>query len=559
MKKHNSTLPLERMIRHEKFLSLRRSISNSIICLVLALSTQAFAQGKFTLCGNLGLLSYYDSTYLFVDIMKQSSPWRLVEIPSGKQPKLTESTPYKEGTVIVDEKGWPYVAGKDFDSGKDGFSFITYIVGRSDLRETGRFLVRLEGTGSVTLSDGGFEKMSILCKGGVTQQYITRSVAKASTYLTLTITKSSKDDHIRNVRVILPGHEKTFETAPFEPAYLADIRPFKKIRPMQMCDAPNGEQVEWRDRTPPDFFSYCKMVPYEMLSLLANQAWVDLWVCVPAKANEDYITNMAMIFRDNLASNRVLSVEWANEVANPVFIGNTWAKRMARERFADDKRYREIQVESALRAFRIFNAVFGYRDDENSFDKPERKVRYMLPMDCLETYVATGSHKKVKVDHNIGNFYVGIPFVKMIVESNWVNEPVDFVMDRLLEFIPKDTRAWGGFNSGLQETVRATAEFSKAQFPISYVSYEGGSHYFGMWWNKELEKKTEKMTQALKIHPRGYEVNRMIFNRLNEIGATNDNYIFTINGIGMGQRLYPGEPLEEAARYRACMDYIQGK
>jgi hypothetical protein len=87
---------------------------------------------------------------------------------------------------------------------------------------------------------------------------------------------------------------------------------------MQTNDNP---ATDWQDRTQPTRFSYTgdTGVPYEQIIKLANTLKKDVWINVPYHATEDYVRQMARLFRDGLDPSLHLYVEYSNEVWNSQF------------------------------------------------------------------------------------------------------------------------------------------------------------------------------------------------------------------------------------------------
>jgi len=88
--------------------------------------------------------------------------------------------------------------------------------------------------------------------------------------------------------------------------------------------------VNWADRTPPDHPSWAfgpkgsSGVPWETMIELANTVGRDMWICVPHQATNDYVTQLATLFKQQLNSNLNLYVEYSNEVWNWQFQQATW-------------------------------------------------------------------------------------------------------------------------------------------------------------------------------------------------------------------------------------------
>lgn len=74
--------------------------------------------------------------------------------------------------------------------------------------------------------------------------------------------------------------------------------------------------IDWEDRARYDYYTWTtsKGVPYEMMVRLMNDYAIDGWVCVPHKASDEYITEMARYFREHLEPGRRLTVEYSNEI-----------------------------------------------------------------------------------------------------------------------------------------------------------------------------------------------------------------------------------------------------
>ena len=61
------------------------------------------------------------------------------------------------------------------------------------------------------------------------------------------------------------------------------------------------------------------MVPYEDEIKLANATGHGAWINVPYLADDNYVHQMARMFRDNLNPNAPIQVELSNEVWNAAF------------------------------------------------------------------------------------------------------------------------------------------------------------------------------------------------------------------------------------------------
>jgi len=132
------------------------------------------------------------------------------------------------------------------------------------------------------------------------------------------LVESTLGNHIRNIRIVRPEHEDNYLTEPFFEVFLQRAQPFTTFRFMDWGHTNNSDLVEWSDRILPDYHTQGidKGIAYEYIIELSNLTKKDLWVCVPHQANNNYITQMARLYRDNVDPNLTIYLEYSNEVWN---------------------------------------------------------------------------------------------------------------------------------------------------------------------------------------------------------------------------------------------------
>jgi hypothetical protein len=163
-------------------------------------------------------------------------------------------------------------------------------------------------------------------------------------FLELKIMRSKKGNHLRNFRLIMPGHENTYQSQPFNPLYLERLSDFAALRFMDWGSTNNwGESearnnydepsdtalVRWNQRSNPDYFtwSHNKGVPYEMMCQLCNTLNKDMWVCAPHNASDEYLREMALLIKQNLNPGLKVYAEYSNEIWNWMFGQTQWLNR----------------------------------------------------------------------------------------------------------------------------------------------------------------------------------------------------------------------------------------
>jgi len=147
-----------------------------------------------------------------------------------------------------------------------------------------------------------------------------------------------------NMKLLMPGYANRPNQL-FTDRYLDALAPFSTIRIMNamstgMFNMPatglvygtEGAVTEWADRRLPDYATQAenskssnkKMhgVAWEYLLALANETNKDLWINIPISASDDYIEQLADLFKngpngnDGLNAGLHLYVEYSNEVWN---------------------------------------------------------------------------------------------------------------------------------------------------------------------------------------------------------------------------------------------------
>lgn len=256
---------------------------------------------------NLGSLNYYAPTLPFVDAMKNADSPQTTKASFGG-PWNTELI----AKVPLDAAGWPlevpYSGPGVAEPQRVRYSVVALAYG-------GRYTLLYDG-------DGEFEFPAAPVKvidraPGVIHLDVEK---RDEGSLFLTITRSSKANHVRNVRLIMPGFEKTYATQVFHPKFLELVKGASVLRFMDWQRTNNSELAHWKDRATPEMSQATwRGASIETMVDLANRVDADPWLCVPHAADDDFIEHMAKTVRDRLEPGRVVYIEYSNEVWNGIF------------------------------------------------------------------------------------------------------------------------------------------------------------------------------------------------------------------------------------------------
>jgi len=280
---------------------------------------------------NLAGLADYGMELAFVDRMKNAREWYTKDNGNPADPFNSEQA----NNLTYRADGYPTHVPQTVEGHPYPQRVVT-IWAETDAWVAGEYTVLWEGTGELSWI-GGFENMTVTDPHRLTFDFPN----PVGNVLEMTIVESDINDPIRNIRVLMPGTEATYQTQPFNQTWLNLLGDFPSVRFMDWGQTNNWGHTEenaytadlfdWSDRSQMEHYTwaYNKGVPYEMMVLLMNELDIDGWVCVPHRASDDYIQNMAAYFRDNLEAERKLTVEYSNEIWNFLFQHTQWLNTYA--------------------------------------------------------------------------------------------------------------------------------------------------------------------------------------------------------------------------------------
>jgi hypothetical protein len=323
----------------------------------------------------------------------------------------------------------------------------------------------------------------------------------------LRIRHTNPADYVRNIRVLMPGTEKTTQTNPFRAGFLETWRGMASLRFMDWMQTNNSSISRWSERPKRDDATWAvKGIPVEVTVDLANRLKADPWFCMPHKADDDYVRNFARLVKQRLDPSLKVTVEYSNEVWNGMFEQSRYAgeegKRLG---FAEKPweaawkytSYRSVQI------FKIWEAEFGGRG---------RLVR-VLPSQSANAYVSEQIVGFRDAYKSAGALAIA-PYLSCNVAPNGkpsLAEAESWSVDQALDYLEK---------TALPETERWLADQKKVadRYGLKLVSYEGGQHMVGVMGGENSEKLT-KTLHAANAHPRMGEIYRKYFDAWTAAGG----------------------------------------
>ena len=287
---------------------------------------------------NVSGIADWSAELPFVDIFKSSAVW--VSQQDGQ--------PWGQGPALdLDANGW--VQSLQPNSRAEVF----LLTGMDGHCPTGNYVILYDGQG--TLVAGGLASITSSSPG--------RMVAQVNGQFYLSINSTNPSDYLRNIRVIMPGHESTYQTQPFNPDFLNMMKSYNTIRFVNWMEANNSPVSTWSQRPTLSRPSWTAIgAPLEIMIDLCNRTKSNPWFCIPHLATDDYITRFATMVRERLDPSLRAYVEYSNEVWNFGFNQTHWAMGQGRAAGLSNNDVEALMYFYSRRSVQMFDlwtAVYG--------------------------------------------------------------------------------------------------------------------------------------------------------------------------------------------------------
>ncbi len=267
---------------------------------------------------NLAGPNYWNTELPFVDLMRMSGPWSFWrrDMPGGAQ--------VKEFVPSVDARGWLRAL-------PEGMVAMAPLAARSHLQSSSPdskrapWVVRYDGRGDIDF-DGALKVVQRM-PGRLECEFVPQTPLPDPS-LWLHVTRIDSADPLRNIRVFKPGTENQPPGNVWDAAFVARWSGWGALRAMDMLATNNSKLARWSDRPQPDDRTFAPQgIALELLIDLANRCGVGPWLCMPHRADDDYLRRAASLVSERLDERLPLWVEHSNEVWNPDFEQSAYASQ----------------------------------------------------------------------------------------------------------------------------------------------------------------------------------------------------------------------------------------
>jgi hypothetical protein len=495
---------------------------------------------------NLAEINYWETQIMFVNVMKYSSEW------------FTPNQNYEWDTgqrnlVPADSDGYPLQI--PYTVGSNQLYFSTLILRNGGYYPSGNYVVLYDGTGTLEF---GWDASVVSSSAG----RIVISVTPNEGIL-MTIRSSSSSDHIRNIRVIMPGFENTYATQIFYPPFLAGLQNFSAIRYMNtMKMNPSGGinyLTSWSNRTTLTTYTQTKDTGFapEYVYLLSNRLNEDAWINIPARADDNYIRQLARMMNNNLNSNLKVYVEYANEIWNGGYDAFDWCGAMGKamgivpydgtsdlgsEYNFDFAHVMLYQAKRSVDVFRIF---------EEEFSDDSRLVK-VLASQGANYGVATGvigyfEDSRVNPTNIQADALAIAPYLGNYVNSGTVSQALDSAFDWF------NNNPWDP-GQGVIQWMIANRQIAE-EHDMTLLAYEGGQGLI------PGSSSMSNIVQQANDDPRMGQLYTQYLNAWVQYAGDGVNmlynYVTDCSEYGCwGALKYQNQPYSQSVKYTAIKNYL---
>jgi hypothetical protein len=152
----------------------------------------------------------------------------------------------------------------------------------------------------------------------------------------------------------------------FHPLSLQGLSDWRFLRAMDWMHTNNSSITSWRQRTNYRHQNQVESVhglAFEYLVSLANVVGSDLWINIPHRVDDNYVTNLAVYIRNNLHPALKVYVEYSNELWNNAFpfTQGAWVESQGMALYPSALKFDarlQYQSDRAMRIADIFKSVF---------------------------------------------------------------------------------------------------------------------------------------------------------------------------------------------------------
>jgi hypothetical protein len=479
---------------------------------------------------NLAQVVSYGTEMPFVDVFKTSHSW----FSNAEGAKWAEG-----GPMPLTKEGW--VA-----SLRPGQYATTGLLDNGRHYPTGDYTLLYDGEGKLDVTANSGEGLTIVSQ---TPGRMVVKVTAAADGVFLNLRSTNPANPFRNLRFIMPGHEKTYQTQPFNPQFLKALAKFKAIRFMDWQETNGSQLANWADRTTPTASTQAAAsgVALEYMIQLANTLHAEPWFTIPARASDDFVRQFATMVRDKLDPSLTAHIEYSNEVWNYGFEQARYANEQGVKLGLDNDQYlagTKYYSQRSVEIFKIFEAVMG----------GTKRIDRVLAGQSVNTWSAE-QLLTWKEAYKHADSYAIAPYFDgrdILLNSDKAAQIVKMSQDQVLDILQADIR--GPIKKNIVESSNLARKYG-----LKLQGYEGGQQLTGFQFEKD-EPQITKLYSEVNRNPRMGDLYTEYLNTWKAAGGGLFNHYYDVGRSGKfgmwGALEHLGQDPKTAPKYQALIRFI---
>ncbi len=434
--------------------------------------------------------------------------------------------------LVFDANGYPTSLPQTTSAGT---TFIRWVMSaEGGALENGQdYVILYDGAGTIQLFG---DVSNVVATAGRIQFHV-----NGSGNIFMNLIASTAGNYIKNIRMLRLADEAiNLNTYPFHDEFLNKLKPFSCLRMMDWGVTNGSPHILWANRakTTDRTFGTERGVPYEMMIKLANKIDKDIWVCVPHEADDNFIQQMALLFKNQLEPGRKIYLEYSNEVWNWLF---------EQAHFNDQNRpenlgYGRAYAEKAKHVFQIWYTVFG--------GEAPARIQRVLGMQLTYNYL----NEQILSQIDPADWDCASPTFYFGLDRSPSGNPVLNASSTAEDVLENSKNAWLGVLPNWRADYGQVKLFGK-----KIVGYEGGQHFTDF----QTHPYQQAMYESYR-HPKMYELYSRVLDTARTLGnsmacafsnVSGQNDIYVFGHLGDIEILPPF--YGSAIRYETLLDKIK--
>ncbi len=439
---------------------------------IFSLSLHVFSQNSKPIAINISSVHDYSTELAFTDAFKQCREWISFNADN--------SGPWETGIEVeLNENGYPLQI--PYDNGIDPPQKVrTLLLWDPE----GYFRLRVKGTGTIRLRFGA---------NGIFQTPID-TLIYANAGIAIEIDYSAANNPITGIQFALPAYTDNYLQQIFTTEFTEFLSDFQCIRYMDWLRTNFSPVVSWEERGMPNFYTQTTAAgaALEYVVMLSNLLQKDIWVCIPHKADDNYIQQLANMLHTTLDPSLKVYLEYSNEVWNGSFLQHQEAAAMAADLGYTGQEWERAWKFTAKRSADVFN-IF-----ENVFTDNNRLIR-IIPSQAANAWLSNQIITYFK-----DPFYNphGVQADALAIAPYFAGNVANDIVDEGLVNSITIAEILNRMEASLQQSFDWMQENQTVadNHNLRLVTYEGGQHLVGTGANINIDVLTEKLIAA-NHHP----------------------------------------------------------